>query len=65
MESWNQRRAVVESITHWRKPSSAVRGNRVAFSSAFTRSSRRSHSGTLVGFRAVLFLEGTFIVFFV
>ena len=35
MESWRQRRAIVDNNMHWRNPLSAVRGNHVPFSSAF------------------------------
>ena len=46
MDCQNQRRAVSESSAHWRSPSWAVRGKRMLFISAFTRSSRRSQRGT-------------------
>ena len=40
---------VSDSIVHCRKPSAAVLGNRTVFSSAFTKSSRRSQTGGCLG----------------
>ena len=41
MDCQNQRRAVLESSAHWRSPSWAVRGKRMLFISAFTRSAAK------------------------